>query len=76
MYMPALSDDFKMIYQDYEKERSGTIEEEPQWRQCLSSTAGSFGMALGLLYVDKKFGGESKAKVEGLNGLYNFEQTC
>ncbi|XP_046849967.1 neprilysin-3-like isoform X2 [Xenia sp. Carnegie-2017] len=66
LYMPALSDDFKVIYQDYKKERSGTIEEEPQWRQCLSSTAGSFGMALGLLYVDKKFGGESKAKIKEL----------
>ncbi|XP_028393763.1 endothelin-converting enzyme homolog isoform X2 [Dendronephthya gigantea] len=62
-YMSELSEDFKKIILEYKKAKSGTVEEEPQWRQCLSSTAGAFGMPLGLLYINEKFSGGSKEKI-------------
>ena len=67
-YFAALSDDFKKIILEYKKAKSGTVEEEPQWRQCIYATTGAFGMPLGLLYINEKFGGGSKAKV---NRLYS-----
>ena len=62
-YMKYLSDDFKKISQEYEEVALGTKEEEPKWRQCLTSTAGPFGMPLGLMYVDEKFTRKSKTMV-------------
>jgi predicted metalloendopeptidase len=65
-YIGALSDDFKKIISEYKKAKSGTVEEEPQWRQCMSATDRAFGMPLGLLYINEKFGGGSKEKVKYL----------
>lgn len=62
-YIGELSDDFKKILLDYKKAKTGTMEEEPQWQQCLRSTSGAFGMPLGLLYINEKFSGGNKAKV-------------
>lgn len=69
-YMSQLSEDFKKIIMEYNKAKTGTVEEEPQWRQCLSSTAGAFGMPLGLLYINEKFSGGSKEKVVFLSSSY------
>ncbi len=58
---------------EYQKAKSGTVEEEPQWRQCLSATSGVFGMPLGLLYINEKFSGASKQKV---SLLYSIQTGC
>ncbi|CAB3998527.1 endothelin-converting enzyme homolog isoform X2, partial [Paramuricea clavata] len=65
-YMSKLSDDFDKVILEYRKAKSGAVEEEPQWRRCLSATASAFGMPLGLMYINEKFSGASKKQIEEL----------
>ena len=62
-YMGKLSDDFDKVILEYRKTKSGAVEEEPQWRRCLSATASAFGMPLGLMFINEKFSGGSKEQV-------------
>ena len=48
------------------KTMSGKKEQEPRWKRALSVPNGLLGMAVGELYVDKYFAGESKNKMIAL----------
>ena len=71
-YMSALSEDFKKVILEYKKAKSGAVQEEPQWRECMTATSSAFGMPLGLLYINEKFSGDSKAKVSSIVEMYLF----
>lgn len=59
-----LSDDYVTAKFDmYGKAMSGKKENEPRWKRALSVPNGLLGMAVGELYVDKYFAGESKEKM-------------
>ena len=59
-----LSDDYVAAKFDmYGKAMSGKQENEPRWKRALSVPNGLLGMAVGELYVDKYFAGESKSKM-------------
>lgn len=70
-FSPYLSFKFREVFKEYQKTVSGTTAEDPRWQECLGVVSGSFGMPLGLLYVDETFEGESKKSVgKGDIGLY------
>lgn len=52
---------YKEAYADYYSVIYGTSDEDPRWQTCMSSTSGSFGFALGRLFVDSRF--HTSAKV-------------
>ncbi|EDO31998.1 predicted protein, partial [Nematostella vectensis] len=43
---------------------TGTRGEDPRWQDCTSGVSGTFGMAIGLLFVDQTFKKESKTSAE------------
>ncbi|XP_027040814.1 endothelin-converting enzyme homolog isoform X4 [Pocillopora damicornis] len=63
-FSPYLSFKFREAFKEYQKTVSGTTAEDPHWQECLGVVSGSFGMPLGLLYVDETFEGESKKSAE------------
>ena len=59
-----LSDDYvNAKFEMFGKVMSGKQENEPRWKRALSVPNGLLGMAVGQLYVDKYFAGDSKAKM-------------
>ena len=63
-YAASLSRRFREVFLQFNEETSGSrLPEDPRWQKCLKEVDGSFGMALGVLFVDKKFKGESKSTV-------------
>lgn len=61
---PYLSDDFTNArFEMFGKVLSGKKEQEPRWKKALGVPNGLLGMAVGQLYVEKYFAGESKAKM-------------
>ena len=62
--LPYLSDDFATArFEMFGKVLSGKQEQEPRWKRALGVPNGLLGMAVGQLYVEKYFAGESKAKM-------------
>jgi len=45
----------------YGKTLSGQAEIQPRWKRCVAATSGAMGEAIGKLYVEREFAGESKA---------------
>lgn len=61
---PYLSDSYTDArFELYGKTMSGKQEQEPRWKRALSVPNGLLGMAVGELYVEKYFAGESKSKM-------------
>ncbi len=61
---PYLSDAYADArFELYGKTMSGKQEQEPRWKRALSVPNGLLGMAVGELYVEKYFAGESKSKM-------------
>lgn len=59
-----LSDDFvKAEFEMFSKTLSGKQEMEPRWKSALSVPNAMLGEAVGELYVEKYFAGDSKAKM-------------
>lgn len=59
-----LSDEYNDArFELYGRTMSGKQEQEPRWKRALSVPNGLLGMAVGELYVDKYFAGESKSKM-------------
>ena len=59
-----LSDEYvNAQFEMYGKAMSGKQEQEPRWKRALSVPNGLLGMAVGQLYVEKYFAGESKNKM-------------
>ncbi len=59
-----LSDDFVTAeFEMYSKTLSGKTEMEPRWKRALSVPNALLGEAVGELYVEKYFAGDSKAKM-------------
>ena len=59
-----LSDEYvDAQFEMYGKAMSGKQEQEPRWKRALSVPNGLLGMAVGQLYVEKYFAGESKSKM-------------
>ena len=59
-----LSDEYvDAKFELYGKVMSGKKENEPRWKRALSVPNGLLGMAVGELYVEKYFAGESKSKM-------------
>lgn len=63
-FSPYLSFKFREAFKEYRRTVSGTTAEDPRWQDCLGVTDSSFGMPLGLLFVDETFEGESKKSAE------------
>lgn len=62
-----LSDDYvDAKFELFGKVMSGKEENEPRWKRALSVPNGLLGMAVGQLYVEKYFAGESKSKMLAL----------
>ena len=62
-----LSDDYvDAKFELFGKTMSGKKENEPRWKRALSVPNGLLGMAVGQLYVEKYFAGESKSKMLAL----------
>ena len=59
----SLSLRFREVYLQYREQITGSRGKDPRWQECIGDVDGSFGMALGVLFVDKKFKGESKSTV-------------
>jgi putative endopeptidase len=45
----------------YGRTLSGQAEIQPRWKRCVAATSGALGEAIGKLYVEREFAGESKA---------------
>ena len=61
---PYLSDEYTDArFEMFGKVMSGKKENEPRWKRALSVPNGLLGMAVGQLYVEKYFAGESKSKM-------------
>lgn len=59
-----LSDEYvDAKFELYGKAMSGKKEQEPRWKRALAVPNGLLGMAVGQLYVEKYFAGESKMKM-------------
>ena len=59
-----LSDEYvDAKFELFGKTMSGKKEQEPRWKRALSVPNGLLGMAVGQLYVEKYFAGESKMKM-------------
>ena len=62
-----LSDDYvDAKFELFGKTMSGKKENEPRWKRALLVPNGLLGMAVGQLYVEKYFAGESKSKMLAL----------
>jgi putative endopeptidase len=61
---PFVDEDFAF----YGSVLRGSKELEPRWRRCVIATDNALGEALGKIYVEKEFGGQSKERVEQLVG--------
>ncbi|XP_031570959.1 endothelin-converting enzyme homolog isoform X2 [Actinia tenebrosa] len=59
-----LSQEYTKVFDEYRKSIMGTSGEDPRWQTCMSEVQKAFGMAVGLLFVDKKFSGTSKKSAE------------
>lgn len=46
----------------YGKTLGGQQEIQPRWKRCVDATEGALGQAVGKVYVERKFAGDSKAK--------------
>ncbi|QQR72288.1 MAG: M13 family metallopeptidase [Holophagales bacterium] len=46
----------------YGKTLSGQAEIQPRWKRCVAATTGALGEAIGKVYVDREFAGDSKEK--------------
>ncbi len=58
---PWLADEIAEAKFDfYGRKLSGQQEQEPRWKRCATATDNAVGEALGRLYVEKKFAGNSK----------------
>lgn len=53
---PFVQADFEF----YGKTLSGQQEIQPRWKRCVAATEGALGEAVGKLYVEKRFAGDSK----------------
>jgi putative endopeptidase len=45
------------------KALNGQQEQRPRWKRCINSVDGSLGEALGMVYVEKTFGADGKARM-------------
>ena len=60
-YADQLANDFVTAnFEFYGQKLGGQAEIEPRWKRCVDATTGAMGEALGRLYVDRKFAGNSK----------------
>ncbi len=58
-----LSKDFvNANFEFYGKTLGGQAELEPRWKRCVDMTEAALGEAIGKLYVEREFAGDSKAK--------------
>jgi putative endopeptidase len=48
----------------YGKQLTGTKELRPRWKRCIASVDATLGEDLGVLYIEKKFGPESKRRMD------------
>ena len=62
-YAGSLSKPFRDVYNKFNQKVYGTKTVDPRWQTCMSSVTRSFGMAMGLLFVEQKFTGASKTSV-------------
>jgi putative endopeptidase len=60
MVLPKALDDEKFDFDG--RKLSGTPEQEPRWKRCVSSTDAALGEALGKAYVEQQFPVSSKEK--------------
>jgi len=61
VHAPGLTDAFVDANFDfYGRKLSGQAENQARWKRCVAATGGALGEAIGKLYVDKAFPGESK----------------
>jgi predicted metalloendopeptidase len=58
-----LSGEYTKMYDEYREAIMGTSGKDPRWQDCMGDVQKAFGMAVGLLFVDKQFSGKSKASV-------------
>ncbi|XP_023331753.1 endothelin-converting enzyme homolog [Eurytemora carolleeae] len=63
-YKGALSKEFREVDMILKKAMMGTTVNEERWRQCVSDTDNVLGFALGALFVNKTFDGNSKPEAE------------
>lgn len=49
-------------FEFYGKTLAGQQEIEPRWKRCVGATENALGQAVGKLYVERRFAGDSKAK--------------
>jgi endothelin-converting enzyme len=61
-----LSQEFRTAVLTFEKVVSGVSAEDPRWQTCLDRTDSALGFALGKLFVDKAFSGNSKTIAESM----------
>ena len=47
---------------EFEKQVYGVETPKPRWKECVTRTAGAVGFAVGRLYVEKVFAGDSKSR--------------
>ena len=59
--LPKAFDDENFDF--YARKLNGTPEQRARWKRCSNAVNGGLGEALGQLYVDKYFAGDSKAKM-------------
>ncbi|XP_077998667.1 endothelin-converting enzyme homolog [Glandiceps talaboti] len=65
-YLQYLSINFRNVLDTVHQELTGTSSTGESWRQCVIMADRDIGMALGALYVKRKFPVKSKAKVEDM----------
>ena len=64
---PSLASRFEKAHFDfYSGYLRGIKEQPPRWKTCVASVDGHLGEALGRLYVEQHFGGESKVRMQQL----------
>jgi len=69
-YASLLSSRFTDMFDKHRERSFGTSGKDPQWQTCMGSVQDAFGMAVGVLFVDKKFSGESKKSVSCFYSLF------
>src|SRR5262249_14867597 len=50
----------------YGKQLTGAKELRPRWKRCIGSADAALGEDLGVLYIEKKFGPESKRRMDAM----------
>src|SRR5437868_2177833 len=50
----------------YGKQLTGTKQLRPRWKRCIASADAALGDDLGILFVEKKFGSESKQRMQAM----------